>query len=680
MLVVDVGSWALTAAMIVGEQVHPVPEPLTGMLRWPAGASLDGRELLVGAAAERHRQVAPRQYLDGIRRTIDSSAPVWFGQQQLTGTEALAAALDAIATEARRLNSASVDRLVLTVPAAYRMHDQRREALVSAAAIAGFPDVELVADSVAAALDPLTRIVPAEGAHLLVCDLGANWTATLVLAQHGRLVQIGQETSGGGRDLDTLLAADLRAALPEWTEPALNAGGDTAARAAFLAFDVVRQLKHRLSDADEAAERPEPGAPAYQLSRAALERLAEPSLRWLVASARAVVARAGLHPSAVSAVILTGGSANLPATGQILHSGLGRPVTRPPEPEFGVLRGAARWALNLPDRAVPADPPRWRIEPLSWDIPGGRARLVRWLVKEGEPFGAQAVLAQVRTAEDRVFDLTAGRTAGVLLEQRVHVGGVVATGALAATARTATDADRFQLTKRHHLQVAGRWLLTPDRQRLVEWPATAEYVKVRSVANGGLVNELRPVQDGARQGRVMLAPGQHLALVTWDVEGNFAVWDVASGQLTAKFSGGHRPHLVLVNEARWRLVTTADSATSTGRYRRDVATVWDLATGARIDKFVGDDLHRRFSGYAEHSAADAFAIETNSPDGRLRAAAHEHTVSVRDVEHDHEVFRADHPGGRAHTAFTHDGRHLLTRWETDEAAWIDVFEVLGGPA
>lgn len=680
MLVVDVGSWALTAAMIVGEQVHPVHEPLTGTLRWPAGACLDGRELLVGAAAERHREIAPRRYLEGIRRTIDSSAPVWFGEQQINGVEALAAALDAIATEARRRHS--VDRLVLTVPSAYRTHDPRREAILSAASVAGFPDAELVTESVAAALDPLTRIVPVEGAHLLVFDLGATWTAALVQVQHGHLVQVGQETSGGGRDLDTLLAADLRAALPGWTEPALDAGGDTAARAAFRAFDVVRLLKHRLSEGavEEAAERPEPGAPAYRLTRPALEHLAEPSLRWLVASARAVVARAGIHLGAVSAVILTGGCANLAATGPILHSGLGRPVTRPPEPELGVLRGAARWAIGLPDRAVPADPPQWRIEPLSWEIPGGRARLVRWVVKEGGAYGPHALLAQVRTAEDRVYDLTAGRAPGVLLEHRVEVGGVVAAGALAATVRTATNAERFQLIKRHHLEVAGRWMLLPDRRRLVEWPGSAEYVKVRNVASAGLVNELRPGADGggARRGTVVLGPGQQLALVTWDAEGNFAVWDVASGQLTAKFSGGHRPHLVLVSEARWRLVTTADSATSTGRYRRDVATVWDLSSGTRIDKYVGEDLHRRFTGYAEHSTADAFVADTHSPDARLRATAHDNAVSVRDVGQDSEAFRTDRPdAGQARVAFSHDGRHLLVRWDGDETGTVEIFEVLG---
>jgi WD40 repeat protein len=302
------------------------------------------------------------------------------------------------------------------------------------------------------------------------------------------------------------------------------------------------------------------------------------------------------------------------------------------------------------------------------------------VVKAGEAFTPHALLAQVRTAEDRVYDLTAGRTAGVLLEHRIEVGGTVAAGALAATVRTATDAERFQLIKRHHLHVAGRWMLLPDRRRLAEWPGNAEYVKLRTVASAALVNELRPGPDGggARRGTVVLAPDQQLALITWDPEGNFAVWDVASGQLTAKFSGGHRPHLVLVSEARWRLVTTADSATSTGRYRRDVATVWDLSTGTRIDKYVGEDLHRRFTGYAEHSVGDAFVTEAHSPDGRLRATAHDGAVSVRDVEQDSEVLRADHAGTRqARVAFSHDGQHLLARWDDDEGSAVEIFEVLG---
>jgi hypothetical protein len=411
-----------------------------------------------------------------------------------------------------------------------------------------------------------------------------------------------------------------------------------------------------------------------------LDQLTEPATRWLIASCRAVIARAGLVPADIMAVLMVGGAARLPAVGPVLHNGLGRPVTRPADPELAVLRGAAAWARARAERGVPADPPSWRVEPLSWTIPGGRGRLVRWLVKEGEGYARGAALAQVRIADDQVFDLTAGRTDGVLLEQRVAAGGMVVSGAVAAHARLEpASAERFQLAKRHHLRVAGAWLLTPDRRALIECSSTGEYVKVRAIDTGALVTELRPGRGAGRMqhAQVALGTGRRLALVTWDADGHFSVWDVLAGRMVASFSDVHKPDAVLLNESEWRLVTTGEGAASVGRYRRDVATVWDLATGARLDRVVGEDLPRRFTGYAETSRADAFAPQMESPDGRLRAAALDGTLSVRDLETEAEVFRADlAPGRPVSTAFCHEGRHLLARGTDDEGTWVDVWEVL----
>ena len=36
-LVVDIGSWALSAAVVLPDQLHPVRDPATGAARWPAG-------------------------------------------------------------------------------------------------------------------------------------------------------------------------------------------------------------------------------------------------------------------------------------------------------------------------------------------------------------------------------------------------------------------------------------------------------------------------------------------------------------------------------------------------------------------------------------------------------------------------------------------------------------------
>jgi hypothetical protein len=684
-LVVDIGSWALSAAVVRADLLQPVREPVSGSLRWPGGATLDTGtatlrpRLLVGAAAEQLRDQHPRQYVDGVRRAIDANAPIWLGDQLVNGVELLSTALDAVVDEARRAYG-PLGRLVLTVPAAYRTHDPRREALIAAASMTGFPDVELVCDAAAAVLDPMTLLEVPEGGYVLVCDLGATWTATLTQMQHGQPVPLSQESSGSGRDIDVVLAADLRAALAEWVEPAFAAGGDTSVRANLHALDIVRELKHRLSDVPEASDQIEPGAPPYHMNRQLLDQLAEPATRWLVASCRAVIARAGITPAAVAAVLLVGAGAQLPSVGPVLHNGLNRPVTRPADPDLAVLRGVAAWARTRTARTVPADPPSWRVEPLSWTVPGGRGRLVRWLVKEGEGYASGTALAQVRTADDRVFDLTAGRSEGILLEQRIPVGNMVVSGAVAAHVRIEpASTECVQLSKLHRLRVAGDWLLMPDRRMLVECSGTGEYVKVRAIDSGALVTELRPGRGAGRpqHGQVALGPGQQLALVTWDAQGHFSVWDVLSGRMTSSFSDVHKPDAVLVNEAEWRLVTTGEGAASVGRYRRDVATVWDLATGARLDRVVGEDLPKRFSGYAGSSRADAFAAQMESPDGRLRAAALDGTLSVRDLATEAEVFRADlSPGRPVSTAFCHAGRHLLARGSDDEGAWVDVWEVL----
>ena len=226
-LVVDMGSWAMSAAVLVHDQLHLVREPVSGATRWPGGASLDpapGRpRLSVGGAAERLRDERPRHYVDGVRRAVDANAPVWLGDQLVTGAELVAAALDAIVAEAGRLHG-RIGRLVVTVPSAYRTHDPRRETLVAAAAVVGFPEVELIHDPAAAVADPLAALEVPDGTYLLVCDQGATWSATLTQLQRGVPVPVSQESSGSGRDLDVVLAADLRARLAQWGEPAFAPG------------------------------------------------------------------------------------------------------------------------------------------------------------------------------------------------------------------------------------------------------------------------------------------------------------------------------------------------------------------------------------------------------------------------------------------------------------------------
>jgi hypothetical protein len=637
--------------------------------------------------------------------------------------------LGVLRAEAARVCADRVDRLTLTVPAGYGLPD-RRDALTELAETVGFRDVELITETHAAVEEAHAAAPFAQGALVLVCDLGDRWSTTLVQVANGEVVSLGHESSTAGRDLDTMLFDDLRTHGGPRFDARLLAPGEVGARVRHDAVTFLRGLKHALADVPEAAGRPDPGAEEYRLTRDWLDRLAEPGLRWLVASCRSLVARAaaGLGTGAgpgfgagtgtglgtgtgydmgpgtgghgalgghgtmaavapgstladVTAVLLVGGGARMPVAELIIREGLGRPVLLPTEPELAVVRGAVRWAAGAAARRLTADHPRWRVEPLTWAVPGGQGRLVRWSVAEGQPYRKGAVLAQVRTPDERVFDLTAPED-GVLVSQRSRAGDLVGPTVVATGKRPASCLAGDPPGKRQELSATGEWLLTPDRRLLVECAPSAAHVRLWSIPDGVLVGAFQPDFDGGQpdRGRVFVNPKGGLSLVAWDLAGTFSVFDVQTGQRVVAFRDPNTPRNVMVNEGAWRLTAEGEDSGSGGRYRRSVATVWDLATGRRLEKLT-DGSQARLAGYADRSAGDSFGDRAVSPDGRLHAVAvrtptGSTALALQASASEHEVFRAEHPPSlRVRMAFSADGRFLLANWESDRASQVDVWEL-----
>src|SRR5262249_49559343 len=162
----------------------------------------------------------------------------------------------------------------------------------------------------------------------------------------------------------------------------------------------------------------------------------------------------------------------------------------------------------------------------------------------------------------------------------------------------------------------GEWLLTPDRRFLVECAESARHVKLWSIPDGHLVSEFAPRlgQSSRHQGRLFVSPQGRVSLVAWDLAGTFSVWDVWAGRRLATFRATHAPGRGLVNEEQWRLTAGGEDAPTAGRYRRPVATVWDLTTGTRVER-VTDDLSRRLAGYQARSTVDRFGDVALSPCG-----------------------------------------------------------------
>ncbi|MFC0530685.1 Hsp70 family protein [Phytohabitans kaempferiae] len=679
-LVVDVGTSGTRVALAVGDRSGLLREPGSGSLVWPSSVCLDDAGYLIGTAAERRKRAIPRRYIDGPRRAVDAQASVWLEGREVTGGEALSAYLAVVRGEARQQYGTDIGRVTLTVPAAYLPGDPRRDVLAAACEAAGFSDVELLSSAVAAALDPETGGGLPSGALVLVCVLGATWSVGLVQVRGNHTVQLGQETSGAGHDLDALLINDLRAEGRTWLEPLLAAPGDAGLRAYYEAIDFVRRLKHQLADAEEVADHLTPITPPYRLTREWLAAFADPALQALVASCHSVLAGAGATPADLAAVVLAGGGARLPMVEPALRGALGRAVRRAAEPELAVARGAARWSVGALSRAVPAERPSWRVEPLAWDIPGGQAELVRWLVAEGQPFPAGAPVARVRIPDERVFDLVAPQ-AGTLLAHRVTAGQPVGPVLVAAAAKTPKALAEHPPPHQHRLEVAGSWLLTPDRQRLVECDGAGRYVRYHGIGDAAVTGEFVPELGAAPVGgQVFVGPDGRLCLVAWDAESWFTVWDVDTGKLTARFRDPGGTEGVRVNEVEWRLATEAEGK-AVGRYRRSAITIWDLRTGERVDKVTDEAWVRRHPDYSSTSRTQGFGTTVASPDGQLRATTLDAgdgswALLVHDIATEQEVFRArGTPARRALAGFSADGRHLLANWESEGRSLVDVWHV-----
>src|SRR5690606_2366857 len=107
------------------------------------------------------------------------------------------------------------------------------------------------------------------------------------------------------------------------------------------------------------------------------------SVRWLVDTCRQLAAGVG---GEVAGVVHSGGWAAHRGVADRLRRALPWPTRGTPDPELAVLRGVVRWAAAAGRRRVPANPPRWRVEPLSWRLPDGGGQLLRWLVPPNTPY------------------------------------------------------------------------------------------------------------------------------------------------------------------------------------------------------------------------------------------------------------------------------------------------------
>ncbi|WP_432839208.1 Hsp70 family protein [Dactylosporangium sp. CA-092794] len=343
-LAVDFGTSSTVGVLRdAGGRVRPLlfdASPLLGSAVFvPAG----GGAPLTGADAERAALSAPDGLEPNPKQRIDDGV-VWLAEREVAVVELIAAVLERVVEEARRVAGGAVGAAVLTHPSSWR--HLRKGVLVEAARRAGLPDVRLVAEPVAAAAYFTGGQRLAEGQCLVVYDLGAGTFDVSVVRRRGDgFVVLAEDGLGdvGGLYLDAAILDHVRAQAGAghagWA--ALDRPGtNPERRARYELLQSARAVKEQLSRRPTAGLHVPLVGVDVHVTREEFEALARPHLERTTALTRSVLRVVGVAAESLAGVFLVGGGSRVPLVATLLHRALRVAPTTLDLPELVVAEGA----------------------------------------------------------------------------------------------------------------------------------------------------------------------------------------------------------------------------------------------------------------------------------------------------------------------------------------------------
>jgi outer membrane protein assembly factor BamB/actin-like ATPase involved in cell morphogenesis len=309
--------------------------------------------ILVGVAADNQAGIYPDRVERTPKRHLGTGAPLVLGGHPVEVPRVVAELLKVFIAEGRlRHGGEPPAHTVLTHPV--RWGDERKDALLAAAELAGLPSPQLVEEPVAAAVHYVSKQVEVSE-YLGVYDLGGGTfdTAILVRTDHGfeTVGAPGGDEQIGGEHFDHKLFQYFGQCLaedaPEIWDLLMNSDERKWKRAALDLLVEARRAKEALSSYTSAKVFVSSADRDIVITRGQFDDMIREEVESTVAEMDDTIASAGLTSADLKAIFLVGGSSRIPLVVQMMTERFADKIDTRDEPKSVVALGAAAIVREL---------------------------------------------------------------------------------------------------------------------------------------------------------------------------------------------------------------------------------------------------------------------------------------------------------------------------------------------
>ncbi|MEU4236198.1 Hsp70 family protein [Actinoplanes sp. NPDC026619] len=337
----------------------------------------EDERLVFGEAAERRALSHPDRVERAFKRRLGDPTPVVLGGVPLQVTALMAEQLRDVLGTVTRLEGRPPDRVALTCPANWGPY--RRELFEEVPHLAGVADhVVLTEPEAAAAYYGAARML-GEGDTLAVYDLGGGTFDATVLRKRNGIVEVMGDPDG----IERLGGIDFDEAILQWINYRYEGALTELDMSDPMAAAAMVKLRQECVQAKEALSADtETTIPvllphrqfAARLTRPEFEGMIRAPIESTIGTLVRAVHTARLDVRQLSAVLLVGGSSQIPLIERMITEEIGRPTVSDAHPKHAVALGAATVAARRPVKA-PAPAPA-QAEPRV--VPGDKSDSRRW--------------------------------------------------------------------------------------------------------------------------------------------------------------------------------------------------------------------------------------------------------------------------------------------------------------